>query len=705
MSIVFAGENQNNGIWDWFQDNQGWTYLANGVDQPQVWDGISATSRNWGLPAMTAAVTFNAFVGGGVLTGIYYYYAVLYNSATDTEGGQGPISASMTAAAQNITVNRPAGATTLDPQATHWRLYRNTAGQATTFYKVADVPTATATYTDAITDVALSAGSQTLNLTNMKLRMPAQHPYVALHGGFAFGWGGKRLAGSLLTMTNGSPNVTGTGFSQAMVGMRFRITSPAAETKVYTVLSVTSATALVLTENYTGTNSPPTKSAMIYPANDDLASWSIGGRYEEFRLFNGASVGAGDGGVPTGIFTLLDALYLAKDRSLYRWNFTTNPNPLNGDAGIFNVLRNRGLLNHRCRVVVGPHAYMLDRKGVYRFSGDYEENQIDRQIHPLLLPSYMPGNRRVNWSAAANFHAVHDPKEDRIVFFMAIDQDLEPRHAFCYDRRRDRWHVEQYDSGVTASLQMRDLAGVDRVFIGDEHGYVRGFGVNPGLDAGARYGGAARTVRGTITGIAANSLTDAAANFGGAGTMAEHAGSWVEVYEGVGAGQTRRIGNAVSATVLTLAPGGWATTPAVGDKYRIGPVEMILETQNMAMAPLSPNELKEARFLRVFFEPREDWPESWIGITLFKDWSLDPFLGWSPRARANGLEIPSSAKIDGELRAYVDNMTGCVQVTLGHEYARAWRVKLRYKDGNRPIPITGLEIAGAVVPRQDWRDQ
>jgi hypothetical protein len=123
------------------------------------------------------------------------------------------------------------------------------------------------------------------------------------------------------------------------------------------------------------------------------------------------------------------------------------------------------------------------------------------------------------------------------------------------------------------------------------------------------------------------------------------------------------------------------------------------------MQPLSPGEKKNVRFLRVFFEPQSTWTDSYIGITLYKDWSTTAFMGWVPTDKVDGLEIPQTATTDGEIRAYVTNAAGFVQVSLGEEYARAWKVKLRYKDTNRPLAITGLEIAGAVVPRNDWRAQ
>ncbi len=689
MANIFTG-GSTTAIWDFLLGASGATYCVNGADRPQVQDNYASATRNMGIVAPAAAVTFDADSGTG-LTGDYYYYAVWYNANSDTRSSPSPISAVKTVANKTINVNRPEAPP--ETQITHWRLYRNTAGQAETFYKVADIAATTTDYADDESDDTISLNEV---MDEDSSRPDPQHPFIGFHNGRFFLYGGRTESTGTIAVTNSNATITGTGteFKAGHVGQRIVIND---EAVIYTIATVASTTSATITPVYAGTTNG-SRTFKIRPFFPAKFQWSRATHYEEFPLAQAGQAGAFDmDPTTTGMFTVMDALYFAKEKHLYRMSFTSNPDPVDGDGQVFHVSDGRGLLNDRCVIVRGNSAYILDRQGFYRFDGSQETGPIDLAVSPLVIPSHIASTLRINWAQSNKFHGVWEPKRKRCMWFVAVGTDTEPKTALCYEPERQRWSTETYRNGITASRNQADGNGVERAWVFDEYGLLWALTTNQGAD-----GSLVTTTRGTVTSSGATSLTDSGATFSTGSPFRDYPiGSWVHVYSGTGIGQYRRITAAASATQLTITP-AWSVNPAAGDLYRIGDVEMTLMTQIFQMDPIPPGETKKARYVKIGFAPTT--ASCWMGLTVYKDYSTSPYLEWDLSEEIDGLQIPSTARTDGEVKIYFDTASGIVTFPLDL-FAKAYQFKLRYEEVNRPIPLTSFEIAGATEPRGDWRDQ
>ena len=668
--------------WNAVRDQKGTTYLSNGVDRAQAWDGMATSLRNWGIkkPAKAPTVALGA---AGALTGTYSYYYAWLNNDTSVVSNPGTKSAAISPSAQKVNISA-ISATAPDSQATHWRLFRNTDGQTTTFYKVADVAAGTTTYTDNTTDASL------VSVMGTDHDLPDdQKPYLIFHQGRILRFGSRVENDGTVSVTNGSATVTGTStyFAASHAGQIFRIDG---DTKEYTVDTVASTTSLTLTATYSGTTGSG-KTFRIFPGKvRSETEWSKSGEEEYFPAANRTNVYANDGDEPSGAFVLNGTVYYAKRRHIYRHLFQTNPHPITGDGGIFPVLAARGALSQNCIVTVDAEAYLMDERGIYMFDGA-NEVPIDLAINPSIQPSSEPAADRVNWQQSHKFHGIYDPKLDRVLFFVAMGTDAEPKYAFSYERRLRRWTLEQYRQGITASALLADNKGRLRAWLGDENGLVWALGVSSKAIEGAAPS-ANGTIRGTATGATSTTLTDTAASFyvTGDGLI----GVPIYLYEGTGKGQWRII-KTNTATVLTIDT-AWTTTPDTTTKYYVGAIEWALKSK---WFPLSgPAEKKRFMRLEVYYVPES--ADQWLGLKVYYDLSTTVFSDWRrirERTRGDGLEIPASALTDGELRIHLDEAGGIVEVPL-EEHKNWVQFEFRMIETGRKPVLLGYELLSEPLP-------
>jgi hypothetical protein len=667
--------------WHWVRDVRGNTYLCNGIDRPMVWDGLATATRWWGIEAATTAPT--AAVGAaGVLTGNYSYHYSWLNNNTGVFGNPSLVSNTITLAAQKGEVSAVPGSHT-DPQITHWRLWRNTTGQTTTYYKVTDVAIGTTTYSDNNTDAVITANEA----------MPQDHDpppswlcYPAFYKGRMHLFGGRIESAGTVTMA-ASVNVVGSGtdFKASHVGSAFVIPG---DTKRYTISTVTDTTHLALTATFTGATGSG-KSYKIF-RSDDRSDWywGLAGEEEYFPAANSAGVFENDDDEPTGIFIVGSQLFAAKRRHVYRLLHDQDPST---DGGIFEALRHRGLVNQRSVVVIGPEAFLLDEFGAYQFDGGSAATPIDFAINRLIQPSTEPSADRVNWTYREKFHGVYDPKRDRVLFFVCLGSDTEPKNALVYERKRQRWSIEEYRVGITSSTVQRDSANRLRAWVGDENGCVWALGISAGIDGAP--GSSLGTLRGTATSATSTTLTDSLAAFYTTGDKL--IGVPVYIVSGTGAGQWRII-SSNTATQLTVSA-AWTTTPDATSVYRVGAIELQLRSK---WFDLVAGKSKTFKKLRVYFQP--DTTDYTLGVKLYYDFSSTAFLQWSSQvaaARGDGLEIPSTATADGIVLVHMksDNADGYVEIPLSLRYARWLRVEFLMTDVERKPMILGWEVLAEPV--------
>lgn len=658
--------------WHWVRDVRGNTYLCNGIDRPLVWDGRSSSARLWGIDAATTAPTVGVGAAG-VLTGDYYYHYAWVNSETGVVSNPSVRSSVLTLTSDKGSISGVPGSNS-DPQVTHWRLFRNTAGQTTAFYKVADIAIGTTTYTDNESDATITANDVMDEDNDPPLSWLC---FVAFYKGRIHLYGGRIEKEGTVTMA-ASVNVVGSGtdFKPSHVGQAFMIPGDA---KQYTVASVTDTTHLALTASFTGT----TGSGQSYKLfrHEDRADWYWGkaGQEEYFPSANSSGVFENDDDEPTGLFIVGSQLFAAKRRHLYRLLHDTDPAT---DGGVFEALRHRGLVNQRSVVVVGPEAFLLDEFGAYQFDGANTATPIDFAINRLIQPSTEPSADRVNWAYREKFHGVWDSKRDRILWFVCLGSDTEPKNALVYERKRQRWTVEEYRVGITSSALQRDSSNRLRAWVGDENGCVWALGISAGTDGAPA--SSSGTLRGTVTSASSTTLVDSTASFYSTGDKL----IGVPVYN-VTTGEWRTI-SSNTGTVLTVSS-AWSATPTAGDIYRIGAIELQLRTK---WFDLGAGDSKSFKKIRVYFQPTST--DYTVGLKVYYDFSTTAFLQWSSQiaaARGDGLEIPSTATSDGIVLIHMkpDNTDGYVEVPIGIKYARWMRLEFVMTDTERKPALLGWE--------------
>lgn len=666
--------------WHWVRDVRGNTYLANGIDRPQVWDGRSTTTRNWGIDAATTAPTV-ALGSAGALTGDYYYHYAWVNSATGVVSSPSAISSVIAATSDRIDISGVPASNT-DPQVTHWRLFRNTAGQTTTFYKVADIAIGTTTYTDNITDATITAN----DIMDDDNDPPSSWQcYVAFYKGRMHIYGGRIEKEGTVTATNGSAAIVGSGtdFKPSHVGQAFMVPG---DTTQYEVLSVTDVTHLTLTANYGGSTGG-SKAYKLFMSEDRAQwNWSKAGEEEYFPAANSANVAENDDDEPTGLFIVGSQLFASKRRHVYRLLHDQDPAT---DGGIFEALKHRGLVNQRSVVVIGPEAFLFDEFGAYQFDGGSTATPIDFAINRLIQPSTEPLADRVNWAYREKFHAIWDPKRDRVLFFVCLGSDTEPKNALVYERKRQRWTIEEYRVGITSSSLQRDSSNRLRAWVGDENGCVWALGISAGIDGAPA--SASGTLRGTVTSATSTTLSDSTATFYTTGDKL----IGVPVYN-VTTGEWRII-SSNSGTVLTLSS-AWSVTPSVGDVYRVGAIELQLRTK---WQDLGDGVTKSFKKVRVYFQPTST--DYTVGVKVYYDFSSTAFLQWSSQIHANrgdGLEVPSTAASDGIVLVHMkpDNADGYVEIPIGLKYARWIRLEFLMIDTERKPALLGWDLVADAVP-------
>ncbi len=146
-----------------------------------------------------------------------------------------------------------------------------------------------------------------------------------------------------------------------------------------------------------------------------------------------------DGDDIVGLMPVGSFLYVLKRRHIYRLSSGGDPRQ---DASAAMVAE-RGCLNNRCWCRMEGMAALLDENGVYLFDGS-NVVPIDAPVRNYFL-------EEVNWDAEDTFSVARPADEEMVKVFVATGNDTEPEDALCYHYRDQRWHLENYPSGIGAT--------------------------------------------------------------------------------------------------------------------------------------------------------------------------------------------------------------------------------------------------------------
>lgn len=451
------------------------------------------------------------------------------------------------------------------------QILRNTDGQTSVFYiDVEDESlsgtTASSTnkdsdFTNADAVSLFDTAGNDLNLTRHG-EPPSHKRCVQSHNGRIFLWADHETSEGCIGVTNGSDTVNGyaTEFTSSMEGWELYVVG---STKKYTVDSVDADNqTLTLTANYTGSDDPIALYTLKPDADERLRLyWSESSLTHSYNPTEAIDVTdynrAGD---PTACMSHQHWLYLIFENLIQRLTFSRDPNPTTGDGSVRKSAW-RGCVNQHCWVITGDHAYLMDRRGIYRFS-----NGVTKDVTGVVREIFQKdaeGPYKIDWSKSDTFHAVHYPEDELIKWFVSLGE-VRPRTAICYQYRHGRISIDRYPRDITSS----DVDIHSRqVYLGSEHREVL-------ADAVGHYDGvpsSGGTRSGTVTSSGFLSITDSSATFDD-----DVIGAPLNITAGTGVGQRRRIVSYDSGQLNIDTP--WTTKPDTTSEYQVGGIEWTYAT-------------------------------------------------------------------------------------------------------------------------------
>lgn len=196
---------------------------------------------------------------------------------------------------------------------------------------------------------------------------------------------------------------------------------------------------------------------------DSNVIWGYVANMDSYPYWNDVNLEPGRGGILRNHVELAYALSFFKDSMIFVWQWDQDPHKIYGDGHIEQVRARRGTLNERTVVEDNAMAFSMDAQGIFHWDGDSSFVEL---AAPLL--NFW---ERINWAARHTFHAIRDEK--RIWFFVALDDEAAPKHAFVYNLQAHRaggigqWWVYKYDHTFidSARLTLNDDSVSDAIGI------------------------------------------------------------------------------------------------------------------------------------------------------------------------------------------------------------------------------------------------
>lgn len=339
---------------------------------------------------------------------------------------------------------------------------------------------------------------------------------------------------------------------------------------------------------------------------------------------NATKIEPGRYGIIRAVHPSGDRLVFYKDSAIYELHFNTNPSGITGDGFGKTVNTVRGAVNQNAVVNVQGTHYVLDKLGIYAFTGGTTVVDLSAR-----LAKYW---RRINWDVRSRFSGV--ATNDRVYFFVALDRDTECRFAFVLDLtaqragRGVRWYLEQYNHGIRDACRFNfgsqtasttwGLGDSIGALVITEYGFVGALGMgfrdflDPQLTAsGTATGGSTTTLEctsATFTRTNENSLTSSVVgaymsiqpSAVALSTISTRYGQQNFAYPSYGGNNVFRI-TGVSGTTITFTPAA-PDAIAAGATFIIGGVpNAVYKTPLMSFG--APRVMKKLGKAEMEFQP------------------------------------------------------------------------------------------------------
>lgn len=481
--------------------------------------GAFDTFNNAGIPVPNGAAVLSDG-GAGVMSGDRAVYLVFRDSNRDSIGNPSAISNTLTVTSRIISIDLTNVTNeAANSRVTHIDIYVNLSTGGATYYYAATVTIATTSTTINASDATLQA-NDTLELDN---DAPTQGEYGAVceHKGYMFLYGTTPVDAA---------------------GVRGKASSAFEDDYIWSKPS----------------------NADQYPAALNRTKVQPGAYGRLMRV------------EPTG-----DALIFYKERAISELHFDQDPSGIFGDGYAKLVNTHRGALNQRMVANVQGTHFVMDRLGIYAFSG----GTAYRELAPRLAHYW----KRINWSRAGWFSSAVDLHA--VYFFVALDGETECRYAFVLDlqawyaQQQANWYVYKFDAGIRDACAWTICAGAAAVDNGLSYtpvvAVLTEYGFTGYMAAGYRdMVDPLLTASGTATGGTTTTLVDTGATFSrtnDAGVAVDVTGAYIRFVNPNAdkPGSADWTGpyriTAVSGTTLTFTPAAPASV-ASGMAYTIGAI-------------------------------------------------------------------------------------------------------------------------------------
>lgn len=185
------------------------------------------------------------------------------------------------------------------------------------------------------------------------------------------------------------------------------------------------------------------------------------------------AVGRLDGDIPTGIASVSGFLLLFKRTKTWRFDYGIDPSDIN-DRALVVSSETRGLVAHRCCVVVEGTAYCLDQFGsgaawwITR-GGALFPIEIGGDISDVTAQGE---EYELDWSKSSCWFGVYEPNTNSIWWFCTRMGDNYPKVAFVYNRpsveggdEPGRWMIHEFDHPCIMGVTAVGRDGVMRAFV------------------------------------------------------------------------------------------------------------------------------------------------------------------------------------------------------------------------------------------------
>jgi hypothetical protein len=584
------------------------SYCFNGANRPQCYDGVAWSYA--GIendPALTPPSPAFTQSSTGI-TGTYRYYVVPVNENKVTPDGQFergiPVYWGETSPTNKTVTVNGIPATHIDPQVTHFEIYRNRNGyldtgvadleQPEAFYYIGHVTIGTTTYNDNTDDTAISSRQR---MDFDRLYLPA-HRYASVYAHRLFTSVYDDFSSGTVTVNTNTLliDLTGSTFPDGVLGAWFQKDG---EAKKYRIARRTSTTQIKLEEAFVGTLSGAnyliSRDNYVIGYTEYLDAEACGRDGEENRYYVEIPEKQRSRGhiVYKGrllVFTLDRCYWISAIEEDSPDAVAMREDPL--WVGV-------GAVSGDAMCVADGLLYFLSLRGLCVWDGEGQPKLLDG-LGTNWLDNLAP--------AQLDFCAVsQDPVTGEIVCSVPGTGQTENSLEYSFDPATMGFWPDRY-THPGLFTKTRDADGKPiLLYTQGEFIVQRSKGTNDLAPSG--------TVTGVLTGSTTLSATDSTASFVTTGAGLKEAyihffNPLTFAYKG-----SRRIysNTGTSVTWSSSGAGGGSLTLATGDRYHIGPVYWSWKTGDVCV----PAHAQES--LLAFFGVEPDTTDRYLHITETRD--------------------------------------------------------------------------------------